>query len=111
LPVAGVKLTLTGKGAPASVGSDSVGRFVFNAAAGGYTIRLDPASPPPGYEATPPASREVRVSLGAPAHADFAVRVQRSLSGRVVPAKAGVEVRLRTAGRAVRTDDQGRFLF
>jgi SPOR domain len=111
LPVAGVTLRLTGTGAPASAVSDSIGRFVFNAAAGDYTLRLDPDSLPTGYEAAAPESRDLRISLSAPAHADFAVRVQRSLSGRVIPGKDGVEVRLRTAGRAVRTDDQGRFLF
>jgi hypothetical protein len=111
LPVAGATLRLTGTGAPASAVSDSIGRFVFHAAAGDYTLRLDPDSLPTGYEATGPASRDLSISLSAPTHSDFAVRVQRSLSGRIIPGKAGVEVRLRTASRAVRTDDQGRFLF
>jgi hypothetical protein len=110
-PVAGVALRLTGAGGARTAVSGSTGGFLFDQAAGDYELRPDPASLPAGYELVGPESQGVRISLAAPARADVAVRVQRSISGRVAAARAGVEVRLRTAGRAVHTDEQGRFLF
>jgi hypothetical protein len=110
-PVAGLVLHLAGAAGSTTAVSDSMGGFVFGAAEGDYTLGPDGESLAAGYELAEPGSRGVRISLTAPAHADVAVRVQRSISGRVAPAKADTEVRLRTANRAARTDDQGRFLF
>jgi hypothetical protein len=110
-PVGGLVLHLAGAAGSTTAVSDSMGGFVFGAAEGDYTLGSDAESLAAGYELAEPGSRGVRISLSAPTHADVAVRVQRSISGRVAPAKAGIEVRLRTANRAVRTDEQGRFLF
>jgi hypothetical protein len=110
-PVGGLALRVAGAAGTSTAVSDSSGAFTFEVAEGGYTLSLDAASLPAGYEAVSPETRDVRVSLAAPAHADVALRVQRSIGGRLAGAGAGVEVRLRTAGRAVRTDEQGRFLF
>jgi hypothetical protein len=110
-PVAGVTLRLTGAGRAATVASGSTGRYLFDAAEGDYELRPDPLSLPAGYELLAPEAQSVRISLTAPAQADVAVRAQRSIGGRLTRARAGVEVRLRSAGRLVRTDDEGRFLF
>jgi hypothetical protein len=110
-PFGGLLLHLAGATGPTSVISDGAGGFVFGVPEGDYTLRADGESLPPGYELVEPALRDVHVSLTAPAHADVAVRAQRSLAGRVLPARAGTEVRLRTANRTARTDDQGRYLF
>ena len=84
---------------------------MFGAAAGDYTLRADADSLPAGYELAQSGAQDIRIALDAPAHAEVAVRAQRSISGRVTPARSGTEVRLRTANRTVRTDEQGRFLF
>jgi hypothetical protein len=110
-PVAGVVLRLTGTGGAVTLVSGPTGRYVFNASEGEYVLRADPASLPTGYELVAPEARDVRISLSAPTHADVAARVQRSISGRLATARGGIEVRLRSAARAVRTDEQGRFLF
>lgn len=110
-PFGGLTLHLAGAAGTTAVVSDSAGGFVFGAPAGDYTLRPDAGSLPAGYELVDNGARDIRISLTAPARTEVAVRAQRSISGRVAPAKAGTEVRLRAANRAVRTDDQGRFLF
>jgi hypothetical protein len=107
----GLTLRLRGPGGAQTAVSNDAGGFVFGAAAGDYVLEGDGASLPPGYELADDGPRAVRVSLADPVSADVAVRAQRSVSGRLEPPGAGVEVRLKTARRAARTDAQGRYLF
>jgi hypothetical protein len=110
-PRTGLTLRLEGARGSASAVSDSSGAFVLHAPDGVYRLAVDPESLPAGYEAADEPSRDVRLALGAPTHVEVSVRAQRSIGGRIVGGGANVEIRLREAGRTVRTDERGRFLF
>ena len=110
--LAGVRVRLQGPHGAASASTDSSGRFVFAAGAGDYVATVETGSLPAGYDGSTIAACAVQVTLAKPAHCEYVLRAQRSLSGVVrghAPEQS--EVRLLELQRAVRPGPDGRYVF
>lgn len=80
--IAGATVSLSG---PTTLSSrtDSSGRFSFAGPEGDYTLAIDAASLPPGYDLSRLDHRPIRLTRDLPAHEAFVVRAFRSISGSV----------------------------
>jgi hypothetical protein len=102
---------LTGPAA-LSARTDSSGRFTFAGQDGAYTLAVDPASLPPGYELGRLAPRRVRLVREAPVREEVVVRAFRSISGTLrIPAASGKTVWLQETRQARVVGSDGRFVF
>jgi hypothetical protein len=110
LPLAGVTVRLDGATEATAV-TDSSGAYRFAAAPGEARVWVMAGSVPPGYELDDLRPQERTLAAGAPAVADFTVRAQRVLQGRVAGAGGeAVTVTALEAERTVSPDGEGRFI-
>lgn len=109
--IAGATVTLAGP-ATRSARTDSSGRFAFAVPDGDYTLAIDPASVPPGYELAGLAPRPVRLDREAPAREEVVIRAFRSISGSLRAANpAGRRVWLRETSESRVVGPDGRYAF
>jgi hypothetical protein len=109
LGLAGVTVQLEG-GVEASTVTDSSGAFEFAAPPGRMRVRVVPESVPAGHDLADLEERTLTARVEAAAAADFVLRAQRSVQGRVPGAPAGTIVAAPALGRSVPTDADGRFV-
>jgi hypothetical protein len=106
--IAGVTVTLTRGARRIEETTSTDGKFSIATAPGEYDVTLDAASLPAGY-AVAGGSRRIALDRGAPlADVDFALRANRSVSGRALP---DAEVEITELGRKVRTGRDGAYAF
>jgi hypothetical protein len=109
-PIAGVRITMKCGTRDEAAVTNTEGRYAMNGPEGSCRVAIDGASLPAGYDPDASAPQGVALARDVPAHADYVIRANRSLSGKV---RAGVTVtvRLLETGDVRRADPDGRFVF
>ncbi|HEX7155369.1 MAG TPA: SPOR domain-containing protein [Thermoanaerobaculia bacterium] len=106
--IAGVTVTLVRGSRRIEEVTSTDGKFSVATAPGEYEVTLDAATLPVGYSVTGGA-RRIALDRGAPLpDVDFALRANRSVSGK---APANAELEILELGRKVRTSGDGAYTF
>jgi cell division septation protein DedD len=105
--IGGVRLLLARGSQQVIATTESDGEYSVAAAPGEWQVSILTDSVPAGYSLSGTEARAVQLERAQPRTADYTLRAHRTVAGAGAPANAEIEVR--SLGRTIRADEQGRF--